>query len=185
MENNIKSKIFTVIYAIVLIAAFIGAVQLLYNAIDMMTYTTFGEYNYGRLQKPRAIISLVAALFSLAGVASGVASLFVKGKTAQTVCHALIIAAAVILLISLTVSSIIWVTYLKENNSNYVKPPYNILGNKDFPLYSAVMAMLVPQFAYFVVLAALHIWDLVKSIKREKSVDQTEDKDGVATEEVK
>ena len=47
------------------------------------------------------------------------------------------------------------------------------------------MAMLVPQFAYFVVLAALHIWDLVKSIKREKSVDQTEDKDGVATEEVK
>ena len=104
MENNIKSKIFTVIYAIVLIAAFIGAVQLLYNAIDMMTYTTFGEYNYGRLQKPLAIISLVAALFSLAGVASGVASLFVKGKTAQTVCHALIIAAAVILLISLTVS---------------------------------------------------------------------------------
>ncbi len=185
MENNIKSKVFTVIYAVVLIAALIGAVQLLYNAIEMMTYTTFGEHTFGKLQKPLAIISLLAAIFAFIGVAAGVTSFCAKGKTAKTVCHALMLVAVVAMVVFVIACSSVWLSYYKGEYSDYGKPPYNISSSSQgtrFTLYSAVMAMLVPQLAYFAVLSALHIWELVKSLKN-KRVAQTADKNGVATEE--
>lgn len=185
MEKDIKSK---VIYAIVLVVVFIGAAQLLYNAIEMMNFTSFGEYTYGSLQKPLAIISFIAAFVAFVGVAAGVTSFCVKKKTVKTICHAFIFAAAVVMLVLIIVSTNVWLNHYKEEYSDYGNPPYDITirnnTSVEFALYSGVMSMLVPQLAYFVVLAAVQIWEFVKSLKKKKSIVQTEEKDGVATEEV-
>ena len=87
MEKLNKQKIIAVVLVIALIAALCGAVSLLYNSIEMLSYTPFEKYidpkyeilsEFYDAQKPLAIISLVAAILAFIGVAAGVSAFVVK-----------------------------------------------------------------------------------------------------------
>ncbi|MGN1060331.1 MAG: hypothetical protein ACI4QN_01215 [Candidatus Coproplasma sp.] len=109
------NKVFSVIFAIALFAAFVGMITCLYNAIDMFVYTTFSpeQYystnpyesvnSYNQLQKPLAIILLVASIISLLGVIAAGLWLFSKKdkvKRIAVVISIIVVVAFIAFLIS-------------------------------------------------------------------------------------
>ncbi|MGN0805756.1 MAG: hypothetical protein ACI4MC_01850, partial [Candidatus Coproplasma sp.] len=166
------NKIFNVIFAIALFAAFVGMVTCLYNAIDMFTFTTFspsindstGSYEvskiYCELQKPLATILLLASIISLVGVVSAGLGLFSQNtrfKKISLIVSGIVVVAFIGFMIG---ASSVWFSYLKGVD------PYYIIGNGDYELlslmpiyiptgylsrytiYSAVMAALLQQLIY-------------------------------------
>ncbi|MGN1103759.1 MAG: hypothetical protein ACI4QI_02670 [Candidatus Coproplasma sp.] len=120
------NKVLSIIFAIALFAAFVGMVTCLYNAIDMLTYTTFiPNYNsnvsslevneiYYELQKPLATILLVASIISLVGVVAAGLGLFFK----KTVVKAISLIVSVLITLAFIGFMIwaynVWFSYLKD-----------------------------------------------------------------------
>lgn len=168
MEKLDKKKILAVVLIIALIAAFAGAVALLYNAIDMFLNTTFYSDYYGTpylfecfdyFQKPLAIITLIASLVALSGVASGIAAFIVKKPTLKKVSLAISVVAVVSFIVFIIAANCVWTNSYKEYLAEkwhlipaYVS--YNSTAAQMYALYSGVMTALLPALVYFTVIAA-------------------------------
>lgn len=180
-----RKKIFTIIYAVVLVAALAGTVQLLYNAIDYFIHSPLShsaDSIVKQLQIPLAVMALLAAVVSIAFVTLLVVSLCKKNGKTKLNCLVVSIACVVALLVLIFVCCGLWESYYQEEYGTYYVGngvwlaeymPYNVgRSGTEFALYSAVMAMLVTQLVYVAVLGALHIWDYVKTQKDQKAATQ-------------
>ena len=195
------NKIFNVIFAIALFAAFVGTITCLYNAIDMFMYTTFSpsiidstgslevSVVYNELQKPLATILLLAFMFSLAGVVSAGLGLF-SSNTRFKIISLIVCGIVVVAFICFMIGACcVWFSYM-QGKTYYI---YN--GSKDgiyellnlmpiyinkyvtvYTIYSTVMAALLQQLIYFAVIAGITTYYFVRPIidaKRNKKL-QTE-----------
>lgn len=163
MNKLNKQKILAVVLIIALFAALVGTVSLFYNSIDMFTNTTFRIYNGGKdkyeitsafntIQKPYAIISLVAAIVALLGVVAGVASFIVNKPVLKKV--SLIISGVTVGAFLVLVITTVCTRYGYSDYKINDLPHLVSNTSTEFVLYSAVMAMLVQQLVYFAVVAA-------------------------------
>lgn len=194
------NKIFNVIFAIALFAAFVGMVTCLYNAIDLFTYTTFspsiidstGSFEvseiYCELQKPLAIILLLASIISLVGVVTAGLGLFsqkTRFKKISLIVSGIVVVAFIGFMIG---ACCVWFSHLKGEEPCYIiangyyellslMPIYIPTRNvTEYTIYSAVMAALLQQLIYFAVIAGITTYHFVRPIieaKRNKKV-QTE-----------
>ncbi len=184
-DKQARKKIFTIIYAVVLVAAFIGTVQLLYNAIDYFVHTPYQKNSTSiqAIQIPLAVILLMATLVSIAFITLLVAALCKKSSKTKRDCFIASIACASALLILVLACYGFWATYYNEEYGEYMNNPIydnryddqlpRYVAGTNYVLYSGVMALLVPQLMYVAVLAALHIWDFVKTQKDNKAASQS------------
>ena len=183
-----KQKILTVIQIIGLVLLLVCAVELLYNAIDMLNYTTFveGEWvgsNYEYFiteifydgQKPLAMITLVGAIFAFVGVGTGITSLFVKNKICKTVCVTISAVAVVACLALVIAASCVWSDFFdKYGYQRYssLKPhviPSDYKLTSIYAMYSGVMPLLIQQLVYTVIFTAPLIANYVIDLKSAKA----------------
>lgn len=174
MDKSTKKQIFTIIFAIVLVSAFIGAIQLLCNAIEMLNYTTLDTDEYKAVQGPQAIISLVSSIVAFLGVVIGVIVSCKKSKVAKIVCYSSNFAVLFSLVILIVTSNNNWLNYYKDFISKIARPldtPYFIDSFliEEYTIHSAVKSTLISQTVYFGIISALYIWDLVKALRKNKS----------------
>ena len=173
MEKLDKKKVLAVVLIIALIAAFGGAVSILYNSIDMFSNTTYYDYklnwtghysyvlsdDYLKLQEPLAIITLVAAIVAFLGVAAGVTSFIVKKPVLKTVLLIVSIVVAVAFLGLIIATACKWNAFYADryDYEDQIKglPNYISGGNTMFVLYTGVMTVLIPQLVYLTVIAAV------------------------------
>ena len=82
MDNKeVRRKIFTVIYAVALVALLANVVIVLYNSIDMFRYRVVDwESLFKSFQTPLAVISLLSFIFSVAALVSGVLIIYKNDK---------------------------------------------------------------------------------------------------------
>ncbi|MDE7167578.1 MAG: hypothetical protein K2O28_01865 [Clostridia bacterium] len=166
MEKLDKKKVLAVVLIIALIAALAGAVSLLYNSIDMFSNTPFSGSDdkpsqyYTSLQKPLAIILVVAAIVAFTGVASGIASFIVKNQKAKTACLVISLVVVAAFLAFIIAASYVWqgdynksYEYYADKFPHYITTSYQI--SQKYAIYSGVMAVLIPQLVYFTVIAAV------------------------------
>lgn len=181
MEKSTRKQIFTIIFAIVLVSAFIGAIQLLCNAIEMLNYSTLYIDEYKMVQKPQAIISMVASIGAFIGIIIGVIVSCKKSKVVEIVCYSLTFIVLILFIVLIIVSNNNWLEYYKEKGIRYsiydsTKPYYlapNILEVYSF--YSFVMSILISQTVYFGIMSILYFWDLVKTLRKNKSQTSTDE----------
>ena len=185
-----KQKILTVIQIIGLVLLVVCAVELLYNAIDMLKYTTdtfidrdnyvYSEYYFKSEfkdgQKPLSIITLVASLIAFAGTGAGTASLFVKKKYGKTVCLAISAAAFVACIALIIAASCVWSDFFDKysyERYNSLKPDIiptsNVYITATYTLYSSVMSMLIQQLVYTVIFTAPLIANYILELKSAKA----------------
>lgn len=198
-----ENKVLSAIYGIVLFVALIGVVALLYNAIEMLNYTTSYIYDsnyyagkeFTDVQKPIAIALLVASIVGILGVAAGVVYLFVQKPLLKIIilsCIAIVIAVIFIAIITVCAK---WNSYysnveVKLEGSNKVHliggTGFNSQDTKmagTFAIYSASLTSLIQNLVCFVVIAAALVYDFVKGILNKKKGNKTEEVvDGEITE---
>lgn len=190
MKDN---KVLSAIYGIALFVALIGVIGLLYNAIEMLTYTSyyggdgtnqayFIEEAFNDFQKPVAVALLVASLIGIIGVGAGVCYLFVKKPLFKIVCLSCVAVTVVCALAVLIATYSIWNSYYKslyygkiwtELGHNNPRPIYE--GNLEFSIYSTVLSALIQNLVCFVVIAAALVYDFVKGILNKKKDNKTEE----------
>ncbi len=196
MKDN---KVLTVIYGIALFAALTGIVSLLYNGIEMLSYTSYykNDYvnwntvyqpteNYIDFQRPIAIAFLVASIFGFFGVCAGVSYLFVKKPLFKIICISCIAVAVVAILAALIVVCSVWNTYYTKNcerfNGYY---PHFISSSSElvaiFAVYSASLSSAIQNFVCFTVILAVIVFEFVKSVKEKKKQTVTQE---VVVEEI-
>ncbi len=191
MEKLDKKKILAVVLIIALIAAVAGAVTLFYNAIDMFIHTTFypGETTIGdnvfvaadvfdEGQKPLAIITLFAALVAFLGVVAGIFSFIVKNPKLKKVSLIVCIVAVVAFLVFIIAARCVWAGFYEEYAGGYsTNYPHYLVGNGKIPgmyaIYSGVMAVLIPELVYFVLIAAALLIVSIMDKKAEKAATET------------
>lgn len=183
------NKILNVIFAIALFAAFIGAVETLYNGAEMLGYTSFYKDNYlvgnkfdynvtdsyYNFQKPIGIILLIASLIGILGVAAGVVFIAINNKVAKSVSLAVMCVALLTFVASIIVTYCIWLNaYDAEMFTTRVSNFREIKEKIRFPmiissavateltLYSASMALFVQNLVYHFVIVAIAVYELVK-----------------------
>ncbi len=168
MEKLNKQKIIAVVLVIALIAALCGAVSLLYNSIEMLSYTPFEKYidpkyeilsEFYDAQKPLAIISLVAAILAFIGVAAGVSAFVVKKNKYKAINILICVVAVIAFIVFLILTNQTWLGFYKEEyKSSYERgKPFSVRGTFQsglFTIYSAVMSALLQQLVYSVIIAA-------------------------------
>ena len=176
MVLNYK-KILNVVYAFTLVLAFVGAVQLLYNAIDMRINIVDIRFQPS-LELPVLFGTLIAFLV----VAVGIVSACVKNKIVRIICLIYSAIAVIAFIVLIIVTANIWERYYVAE-WGYWYPDYNYVGGSDpartysFSLYSSVQGMLIPQLAYLAILCAISLADFIKSLKEGYSEDHSEDFD--------
>lgn len=175
MGCNNRKKVLTTIYAVVLVLAFIGTLQMIYNAIDLFSYTTVGENAFKDLQRPLAKVTLIGALFAVLAVAGAITMLCTNNNLVKVVCFGVIAVSLIALIALIIASNGAFMKYYKDRQEGYYKEgkPY-YMGNSQvaYAMYSAVVAMFLPQIGYVAVLAAMATVWFVKTLKNGNAVSQ-------------
>lgn len=188
MEKIDKHKVLAVVLIIALFAAFVSAIELLYNGIELLQYTTLYSYNkkyilgegFSAIQKPFAIICILAAIVALLGVAAGVASFITKkpaGKIVSMVICLIALTAFLAFIISVVCK---WRNYYWEEYNSYVQEkfpdfvPSSQTGATLFALYSTVLTSLIQQLIYFAIVSAAIITSFILGVKSAKAVQPIE-----------
>ena len=151
MEKDIKKLIFTIVYAIALVAAFVGAVQLLYNAINMFNYEMNSMIDFDGFQKPLADKILAAAIFAIIFVAMEIISIVMKNKVVKLICFSINIIFIILVILKTFACKDFYIDYLG-------KKPYSSIR---FALYQEIMAMLVTQIVYMAIIFALNTANII------------------------
>ena len=171
MDNKeVRRKIFTVIYAVALVALLANVVIVLYNSIDMFTYRMVrGESLVKSFQIPLAVISLLSFIFSVAALVSGVLILYKNDKKSALILKIITVSCLVAIII-LAIAATIWfrTDYFTPSSWNERLP--SVRGDDQYALLSVVMTNLLTQIVYICVLAALQILpSLIAGIKNKKN----------------
>ncbi|MGN0824402.1 MAG: hypothetical protein ACI4MB_04965 [Candidatus Coproplasma sp.] len=185
------NKVFTVIIAIALFAAFVGMITCLYNAIDMFVYTTFspssnftGPYQasevYRQLQKPLATILLVASIISLVGVVAAGLGLFCKKTVVKAISLTVSVIVALAFVGFMIGAYVVWFSYM-QGRTYTIGSKYEIISISPiyipdsyavrYALYAAVMSALLQQLIFFAVIAGASVYFFVShviEVKRNK-----------------
>lgn len=153
MEKLDKKKVLAVVLIIALIAALVGTVSLLYNSIDLFAHNVLNSVtDYFKWQLPYAVILLVAFVCAAVGIGVGIASFVAKKASAKKVCLILALCVACVLL-ALTVATI-GINLFSKITNGFNGFPYSVYGDRKYAVYAGVMATLIPQLVYFVIIAA-------------------------------
>lgn len=193
MNNN---KVLSVVYGIALFIALISVVGLLYNGIEMLTYTNFYQEKSGRyeltdaykdFQEPTAIALLIASSIGIIGVCAGIAYLFVKKPLLKIIFLTCVAVAVVAAVVAIILISSWWQSYYFENAPGHeiLFPHFLLLANKlvssAFAMYSTALSSVVQSLVCFMVVAALLVYDFVKGIRDKKKETATQE---VVVEEI-
>ena len=176
MDNKeVRRKIFTVIYAVALVALLANVVIVLYNSIDMFTYRMVrGESLVKSFQIPLAVISLLSFIFSVAALVSGVLILYKNDKKSALILKIITVSCLVAIII-LAIAATIWF------RTEFFTPSYwkegfpSVYGDTEYALLSVVITNLLTQIVYICVLAALQILpSLIAGIKNKKNKNKAD-----------
>jgi len=165
MEKDIKKQIFTIVYAIALIAVVAGAVQLLYNAITMFIY---GYNGYEKLQLPIAIVVLLAAIFAIAFDVLEIKSIYTKTDKTKKVLFIINTILTGMVALAMIVCKILFMTYRKQQFGQL--PHWIYDGDTQFALYQGVISILITQLVYMTIIIAMHIVKKIADKKNNKNV---------------
>lgn len=172
-----ENKVLSVIYGIALFVALIGVVALLYNAIEMLSYTTFYDNDryhyffteeYTNFQAPIAIAILVSSIVGIIGVGAGAAYLFVKKPLFKIICLSFIAVSVAAIVAALIVVCCYWNINYKNELQTY---PYIIQNTTQitlFAVYSEALASVIENLVCYAVIAAVLVYDFVKCINDKK-----------------
>ena len=175
MEKLDKKKVLAVVLILALVAALAGTVSLLFNSIDMFVHNALNSGNngssssYTKWQQPYAIILLFAFAVAALGTGNGIASFIVKKESAKKTCLIIALCAAGAFLI-LTAAAI-GVNFSNEAHaySEPTKYPYGVYGDRYYAVYAGAMAVILPQFVYSAVIAAVLLTVYLMDKKAAKS----------------
>lgn len=171
MDNKeVRRKIFTVIYAVALVALLANVVIVLYNSIDMFSYRMVAwEDLVKSFQTPLAVISLLSFVFSLAALVSGVLILYKNDKKSAFILKIITLSCLVAIII-LAIAATIWFRTDYFTPSSWNKRLPSVRGDDQYALLSVVMTNLLTQTVYLFILAALQILpSLIAGIKNKKN----------------
>lgn len=171
MDNKeVRRKIFTVIYAVALVALLANVVIVLYNSIDMFSYRMVRwEDLVKSFQIPLAVISLLSFIFSLAALVSGVLIIYKNDKKSAFILKIITLSCLVVTII-LAIAATIWFRTDYFTPSSWKEGLPDVYGSPQYALFSVVMTNLLTQIVYICVLAALQILpSLIAGIKNKKN----------------
>lgn len=171
MDNKeVRRKIFTVIYAVALVALLANVVIVLYNSIDMFSYRLVDwESLVKSFQTPLAVISLLSFVFSVAELVSGVLILYKNDKKSAFILKIITVSCIVAIVVLMIASERVWKKYA-DSWWIYASEIYDVRNNTQYALFSVVMTNLLTQTVYLFILAALQILpSLIAGIKNKKN----------------
>ena len=165
MDNKeVRRKIFTVIYAVALVALLANVVIVLYNSIDMFSYRLVDwESLVKSFQTPLAVISLLSFVFSVAALVSGVLIIYKNDKKSAFILKIITVSCIVVIIVLAIASERVW-------KRIYASEMHDVRNNTQYALLSVVMTNLLTQTIYLFILAALQILpSLIAGIKNKKN----------------
>ena len=171
MDNKeVRRKIFTVIYAVALVALLANVVIVLYNSIDMFSYRMVAWDGYVKsIQIPLAVISLLGFVFSVAALVSGVLIIYKNDKKSAIILK-IITVSCLMAIIILAIAATIWFRTDYFNHSSWKEGLPSVRGDEQYALLSVVITNLLTQTVYLFILAALQILpSLIAGIKNKKN----------------
>ena len=172
MDNKeVRRKIFTVIYAVALVALLANVVIVLYNSIDMFSYQMVAwESLIKSFQIPLAVISLLSFIFSLAALVPSILIIYKNDKKSAFILKIITVSCLVAIII-LAIAATIWfrTDYFTPSSWKEGRLP-SVRGSEQYALLSVVMTNLLTQTVYLFILAALQILpSLIAGIKNKKN----------------
>lgn len=171
MDNKeVRRKIFTVIYAVALVALLANVVIVLYNSIDMFSYRMVRwEDLVKSFQIPLAVISLLSFIFSLAALVPSILIIYKNDKKSAFILKIITLSCLVVTII-LAIAATIWFRTDYFTPSSWKEGLPDVYGSPQYALFSVVMTNLLTQIVYICVLAALQILpSLIAGIKNKKN----------------
>lgn len=171
MDNKeVRRKIFTVIYAVALVALLANVVIVLYNSIDMFSYMFVDQDRMVKsFQIPLAVISLLSFIFSVAALVSGVLIIYKNDKKSAFILKIITVSCIVAIVVLMIASGMVWKKYIDYWWSGTSKM-HDVRNHTQYALLSVVMTNLLTQIVYICVLAALQILpSLIAGIKNKKN----------------
>ncbi len=171
MDNKeVRRKIFTVIYAVALVALLANVVIVLYNSIDMFSYMFVDQDRMVKsFQIPLAVISLFSFIFSVAALVSGVLIIYKNDKKSAFILKIITVSCIVAIVVLMIASGMVWKKYIDYWWSGTSKM-HDVRNHTQYALLSVVMTNLLTQIVYICVLAALQILpSLIAGIKNKKN----------------
>ena len=176
MDNKeVRRKIFTVIYAVALVALLANVVIVLYNSIDMFSYRMVAwESLVKSFQIPLAVISLLSFVFSLAALVPSILIIYKNDKKSALILKIITVSCLVAIII-FAIAATIWfrTDYFTPSSWNERLP--DVYGSPQYALFSVVMTNLLTQTVYLFILAALQILpSLIAGIKNKKNKNKAD-----------
>lgn len=171
MDNKeVRRKIFTVIYAVALVALLANVVIVLYNSIDMFSYRMVRwESLVKSFQIPLAVISLFSFIFSVAALVPSILIIYKNDKKSALILKIITVSCLVVIII-LAIAATIWFRTDYFTPSSWKEGLPDVYGSPQYALFSVVMTNLLTQIVYICVLAALQILpSLIAGIKNKKN----------------
>lgn len=171
MDNKeVRRKIFTVIYAVALVALLANVVIVLYNSIDMFSYRMVRwESLVKSFQIPLAVISLLSFVFSVAALVPSILIIYKNDKKSALILKIITVSCLVVTII-LAIAATIWFRTDYFTPSSWKEGLPDVYGSPQYALFSVVMTNLLTQIVYICVLAALQILpSLIAGIKNKKN----------------
>lgn len=171
MDNKeVRRKIFTVIYAVALVALLANVVIVLYNSIDMFSYRMVRwESLVKSFQIPLAVISLFSFIFSVAALVPSILIIYKNDKKSALILKIITVSCLVVIII-LAIAATIWFRTDYFTPSSWKERLPDVYGSPQYALFSVVMTNLLTQIVYICVLAALQILpSLIAGIKNKKN----------------
>ncbi len=164
MEKDVKKQIFTIVYAIALVAVIVGAIQLLYNAINMFTYEMNSMIDFDGFQKPLADKMLVAAIFAIVFAVIEIISIVMKNKVVKIICFSINIIFIIVVILKAFACKDFYIDYLEKN-------PYRSIR---FALYQEIIAMFVTQIVYMAIILTLNTANIICMffVKNKKTMEK-------------
>ena len=176
MDNKeVRRKIFTVIYAVALVALLANVVIVLYNSIDMFSYMFVDQDRMVKsFQIPLAVISLFSFIFSVAALVSGVLIIYKNDKKSAFILKIITVSCIVAIVVLMIASGMVWKKYIDYWWSGTSKM-HDVRNHTQYALLSVVMTNLLTQIVYICVLAALQILpSLIAGIKNKKNKNKAD-----------
>lgn len=167
MEKDIKKQIFTIAYAVALIAVVVGAVQLLYNAITMFVYFNGSPSYHGKFQLPIAIVVLLAAFFAIAFEVLEIKSICTKTDETKKKLFIVNTVFTSMVALAMIVCKIIFMTYRKYQFGQLPHGVYD--GDTQFALYQGVISIFITQLVYMIIITIMHIAKIISDKKKNKN----------------
>lgn len=176
MDNKeVRRKIFTVIYAVALVALLANVVIVLYNSIDMFSYMFVDQDRMVKsFQIPLAVISLFSFIFSVAALVPSILIIYKNDKKSALILKIITVSCLVVIII-LAIAATIWFRTDYFTPSSWKEGLPNVYGSPQYALLSVVMTNLLTQIVYICVLAALQILpSLIAGIKNKKNKNKAD-----------